>query len=73
MLAARQNVAEIACGCAAHTVFALPVAPQMYRCYDVPSAVQYNITETCREPRYSGNPSTLVHQKKSILQHVKFI
>ena len=30
--AGRHNVAEIKCGCAAHTVFALPVAPQMFRC-----------------------------------------
>ena len=33
MSAVRHNVAEIAsCGCTAHTGFALPVAPQMFRC-----------------------------------------
>ena len=29
MFAARHNVVQIACGCTAHTVLALPVAPQM--------------------------------------------
>ena len=32
MCAARHDMIEIACGCAAHTVFALPVAPQLFRC-----------------------------------------
>ena len=32
MSAVRRNVAKIACGRAAHTGFALPVAPQMLRC-----------------------------------------
>ena len=32
MSAVRHNVAEITCGCAAHTGFALPVAPKMFRC-----------------------------------------
>ena len=32
MFAARHYVVEIACGCAAHTVLAVPVAPQMFRC-----------------------------------------
>ena len=32
MCAARHNMAEIASGCAAHTVFALPVAPHVFRC-----------------------------------------
>ena len=32
MSAVRHNVAEIICGCAARTGFALPVAPQMFRC-----------------------------------------
>ena len=29
--AARQDVVQVACGCAAHTVFAVLVAPQMFR------------------------------------------
>ena len=32
MCAARHDVVQVACGCAAHTVFAVPVAPQMFRC-----------------------------------------
>ena len=33
MSAVRHNVAEITCGCAAHTGFALPVAPKMSAMY----------------------------------------
>ena len=40
MIAARQNVVEIACGYAVHTVLALPVAPQMFRWWP-------KIIETC--------------------------
>ena len=32
MCAARHDMIQVACGFAAHTVFALPVAPQMFRC-----------------------------------------
>ena len=32
MCAARHDMVQIACGCAAHTVFVLTVAPQMFRC-----------------------------------------
>ena len=32
MCAARHEMVLVACGCAAHTVFAVPVAPQMFRC-----------------------------------------
>ena len=34
MCAARHDVVQVACGCAAHTVFAVPVAPQMFRCME---------------------------------------
>ena len=32
MFAARHDMVQVACGCTAHTVLALPVAPQMFRC-----------------------------------------
>ena len=32
MCAARHDMVQIACGCAAHSVFVLMVAPQMFRC-----------------------------------------
>ena len=32
MCAARHDVVQVACGCAAHTVFAVPIAPQLFRC-----------------------------------------
>ena len=32
MCGARHDMVQVACGCAAHTVFAVPVAPQMFRC-----------------------------------------
>ena len=32
MCTARHDMVQIACGCAAHTVFVLTVAPQMFRC-----------------------------------------
>ena len=32
MYATRHDMVQVACGCAAHTVFALPVAPQIFRC-----------------------------------------
>ena len=32
MCAARDDMVQIACGCAAHTVFVLTVTPQMFRC-----------------------------------------
>ena len=35
MCAARHDMGEIACGRAAHKVFALPVAPQMFPCRGV--------------------------------------
>ena len=39
MCAARHDVVQVACGCAAHTVFAVPVAPQMSGWQPVPSAL----------------------------------
>ena len=32
MCAARHDMVQIACGCVAHTVFVLTLAPQMFRC-----------------------------------------
>ena len=32
MCTARHDMVQIACGCAAHTVFVLTIAPQMFRC-----------------------------------------
>ena len=32
MCAARHDMVQVACGCATHTVFAVPVVPQMFRC-----------------------------------------
>ena len=51
MFAARHDMVEIACGCAAHTGFALPVAAQMFRCpgwRPVPSALGWpSATAVC--------------------------